>query len=69
VDVGVTIEPRLVPDAWTIIDGLDSALREYLALAKQQARRRKRPAAAKRSTTGRGAKGSAHKAGSKRNSR
>lgn len=45
VDVGVTIEPQLVPHAWTIIDGLDSALSEYLALA---APRRKRPAAAKK---------------------
>jgi hypothetical protein len=36
VDVGVTIAPQLVPDPWTIIDGLDSALREYLRLAKKK---------------------------------
>jgi hypothetical protein len=39
VDVGVTIAPQLVPDPWTIIDGLDSALREYLRLAKKVAQR------------------------------
>jgi WS/DGAT/MGAT family acyltransferase len=41
VDVGVTIEPQLVPDPWTIIDGLQRALNDYLALAARPARRRK----------------------------
>jgi len=40
VDVGVTIAPQLVTDPWTIIDGLDSALREYLRLAKKKVARR-----------------------------
>jgi WS/DGAT/MGAT family acyltransferase len=39
VDVGVTIEPQLVPNPWTIIDGLHSALQDYLRLAKKAARR------------------------------
>jgi diacylglycerol O-acyltransferase / wax synthase len=59
VDVGVTIEPQLVPDPWTIIDGLHSALREYLRLAKKAARR-----PAKKS-----ARRSAKKSGSRRTSR
>ena len=49
VDVGVTIEPRLVPDPWTIIDGLGTALREYQGLAAKAARRRKRQAPRKKS--------------------
>lgn len=56
VDVGVTIAPQLVPDPWKIIDGLDSALREYLLLAKKVARRpAKKPArrTAKKAGSGR----------------
>jgi hypothetical protein len=41
VDVGVAIEPQLVPDPWTIIDGLQRALNDYLALAARSAPRRK----------------------------
>jgi diacylglycerol O-acyltransferase len=48
VDVGVTIEPQLVPDPWAIIDGLDSALREYLRLAKKLARRPAKKSAPRR---------------------
>jgi hypothetical protein len=33
VDVGVAIEPQLVPDPWRIIDGLQLALDQYLGLA------------------------------------
>lgn len=41
VDVGVAIEPHLVPEPWTIIDGLQRALREYRKLAAMQLRRGK----------------------------
>jgi WS/DGAT/MGAT family acyltransferase len=43
VDVGVTIEPKLVPDPWLIIDGLHRALDNYLSLVAKPARRRKSP--------------------------
>jgi diacylglycerol O-acyltransferase / wax synthase len=69
VDVGVTIEPQLVPDAWSIIDGLGSALREYLALAVQKSRPRKRRAVAKKAGSGKAKAGAARKSGSKRKSR
>lgn len=38
VDIGVTIEPQLVPDPWEIIEGLHRALAEYLALAAKSTR-------------------------------
>ena len=38
VDFGVTIEPDLVSGPWAIIDGLDTALREYLALIPKRPR-------------------------------
>jgi diacylglycerol O-acyltransferase / wax synthase len=60
VDVGVTVEPQLVPDPWTIIDGLHSALQEYLRLAKKAAR----PRPAKKS-----ARRTAKKSGGRRTSR
>ncbi|MDX1734119.1 MAG: wax ester/triacylglycerol synthase family O-acyltransferase [Halioglobus sp.] len=41
VDFGVIIDPRLVPDPWEIVDGLDAALQAYLALAKKSGSRRK----------------------------
>lgn len=41
VDVGVTIEPNLVPDPWEIIDGMAIALEDYLALATRKKVRRK----------------------------
>jgi hypothetical protein len=41
VDVGVAIEPHLVPEPWTIIDGLQRALDEYCELAAKPLRRRK----------------------------
>jgi diacylglycerol O-acyltransferase len=52
VDVGIAIEPQLVPDPWTIVDGMQHALDEYLALTAKPARRRKssRAGSAKRST-------------------
>ncbi|MEZ5570713.1 MAG: wax ester/triacylglycerol synthase family O-acyltransferase [Halioglobus sp.] len=40
VDVGVAIEPKLVPDPWLIVDGLQRALDEYLELASKPARAR-----------------------------
>jgi WS/DGAT/MGAT family acyltransferase len=52
VDIGVTIEPRLVPDGWTIIDGMNSALHEYLALAASLAARRRRPGTGKTGVAG-----------------
>lgn len=66
VDVGIAIEPRLVPEPWTIIEGLQQSLEEYLELIKKPAHRRKsrqtRPAqrsptkAAARKSTSAGAK-------------
>jgi WS/DGAT/MGAT family acyltransferase len=44
VDIGITIEPQLVPDPWEIIDGLQVALDEYLQLAVKAVGRAKAPA-------------------------
>ena len=41
VDIGVAIEPQLVPDSWDIIDGLHRALDEYMELLPKVPRRRK----------------------------
>jgi diacylglycerol O-acyltransferase len=41
VDFGVTIEPDLVTRPWAIIDGLDAALKEYLALLPKKTRRKR----------------------------
>jgi WS/DGAT/MGAT family acyltransferase len=41
VDIGVTIEPQLVPEPWAIIDGLHRAIKEYKGLIPKPARRRK----------------------------
>ncbi len=41
VDIGIAIEPQLVPDPWEIIEGLHKALDEYTGLVKKAARRRK----------------------------
>lgn len=38
IDVGMTIEPRLVPDPWRLIDGLDEELDAYRALLPKRAR-------------------------------
>jgi len=38
VDVGIAIEPYLVPEPWRIIDGMQEALEDYLALAKKTGR-------------------------------
>jgi len=35
-DVGITVEPSLVPEPWPIIDGLHSALDGYLALVSKK---------------------------------
>jgi diacylglycerol O-acyltransferase len=56
VDVGVTIEPELIPDPWEIIDGLGSALEEYLGLATKAVRRSK--SAGKSTKSGAGKKNS-----------
>jgi hypothetical protein len=37
----VTIEPDLVTRPWAIIDGLDTALKEYLALLPKKTGRKK----------------------------
>lgn len=59
VHFGVTIEPNLVPNPWLIIDGLQHALEEYLALAgkaartpKESAPEKPRSTRRKRSTSG-----------------
>lgn len=43
IDVGITIEPDVVPDPWLIIDGLGDALDSYLALLPRARRRSKTP--------------------------
>ena len=45
VDFGVAIEPELLPDAWSIIDGLEVALAEYMALIRKKTTRRKKTVA------------------------
>jgi WS/DGAT/MGAT family acyltransferase len=45
VDFGITIDPDLVPEPWTLIDGLHGALADYLKLVSP-ARRRKKSARA-----------------------
>jgi diacylglycerol O-acyltransferase len=44
VDIGVTVEPQLVPDPWGIIDSMTTSLEEYLVLAKNKSRSKKKPA-------------------------
>jgi hypothetical protein len=34
VDVGIAVSPQLVPEPWSIIDGMQSALSAYLKLAR-----------------------------------
>ena len=41
VDVGVAIEPHLVPEPWPIVDGMQRALDQYLALVPKTARPRR----------------------------
>jgi hypothetical protein len=36
VDFGVAIEPELLPDAWSIVNGLEEALAEYMALVRKK---------------------------------
>ncbi len=36
VDFGLAIEPELLPDAWTIVDGLEEGLAEYMALVRKK---------------------------------
>ena len=48
VGFGVTIDPELVPHPWDIVDGVDAALQEYIALAGKAARQRKATAKKKR---------------------
>ena len=40
VDVGIAIEPQLVPEPWSIIDGMQDALKDYLQLARKKSRTR-----------------------------
>jgi WS/DGAT/MGAT family acyltransferase len=47
---GITIEPELVPDPWTIVDGLDKALADCTALVKKASGRKRKPAAKPRAT-------------------
>ncbi len=51
VDFGVAIEPELLPDAWSIVDGLDLALAEYMALIRKKTTRRKKAIAGRKATT------------------
>lgn len=39
-DVGITLEPSLFPERWSLIRGLEDALAEYLKLAGKRARRK-----------------------------
>jgi WS/DGAT/MGAT family acyltransferase len=48
VGFGVTIDPELVPQPWNIVDGLSTALQEYVALAKKATRQSKAAARKKR---------------------
>jgi len=48
VEFGITIDPNLVPEPWTIIDGLHSALADYLTLVTPRPRQPKRTARAAR---------------------
>ena len=56
VGFGITIDPKLVPQPWDIVNGVGSALQDYLALAKKAARRgaaatrKKRPGKKKTAT-------------------
>ncbi len=45
IDFGITVDPRLTPDGWLLIDGLNEQLGRYLKLAGEKPRRRKTPAA------------------------
>ncbi|MBE9540647.1 MAG: wax ester/triacylglycerol synthase family O-acyltransferase [Proteobacteria bacterium] len=36
IDFGVAIEPELLHDAWSIVDGLEEALAEYMALVRKK---------------------------------
>jgi hypothetical protein len=47
IDFGVTVAPELVPEPWSIIDGLEVALSEYVALTRKKPTRRKKAAARK----------------------
>lgn len=39
VDVGFTVDPDLVPDAWALADAIDEALRELVAAAEERVRK------------------------------
>lgn len=47
VDFGIAIAPELVPDPWLLIDGLDAALAEYVALVGKKRTPRKKAATKK----------------------
>jgi hypothetical protein len=47
IDFGVTVAPELVPEPWSIIDGLEVALSEYVALTRKKSARRKKAVARK----------------------
>jgi WS/DGAT/MGAT family acyltransferase len=47
IDFGVTVAPDLVAEPWSIIDGLEVALSEYMALTRKKPTRRKKSAARK----------------------
>lgn len=42
VDFGITLEPSMFPDAWALVDGLQGALDEYVALTGKRRSRGKR---------------------------
>lgn len=45
VDFGITVEPAMFPDPWRLVDGLQDALKEYLALTRKKSSRRKKKTA------------------------
>jgi len=51
VDVGITLDPALFPERWSLIQGLEDSLAEYLKLAGKRSRRKPR-AATRRKVSG-----------------
>lgn len=50
VDFGIALDPDLVPEPWSLIDGLDDTLAEYLNLCGKKKRIRKKTAVRKKTT-------------------
>ena len=76
IDFGATIDPALFVQPWAIIDGLHTALEQYLALterkkpgAKRAAARKKAPAEKRSAASKKASPGTAAKAKRKRGKR